>query len=127
MNGHWDILPTFCDLAGAKSPTDIDGISLLWDLKGVDPAEPQHEFLYWEFTERGKSQAVRMGKWKGVRVNLAKNPDATIELYNLKEDIGEKQDIAAAHPDIVKRLSEIMQQEHVESKTFPLFKKPDLK
>ena len=44
--------------------------------------QPAHEFMYWEFHERGFQQAVRMGKWKAVR--LAK--DKPLELYNLADD-----------------------------------------
>jgi len=58
----------------------------------------QDRFLYWEFFELGFKQAVRYGKWKGVK---RKNK---LELYDLKTDIGEKHDIAAANPGIVKQI-----------------------
>ena len=77
---HWDLFPTFTDLAGAKNPEGLDGISIRRALAGQ--AQPGHEFLYWEFHERGFQQAVRMGDWKAVR--LAK--DAPLELYDLKTD-----------------------------------------
>ena len=70
-------------------------------LRGNDQEQRQHEFLYWEFTERGKSQAARIGHWKGVRVNLKKNPDAPIQLYDLAKDIAESNDIAAEHRRLV--------------------------
>ncbi|MBL7153077.1 MAG: hypothetical protein ISS79_05125, partial [Phycisphaerae bacterium] len=68
----------------------------------------KHEYLYWEFHEQGKRQAVRIGWWKGIRQNVAKNPDGPIELYNLKSDLGEKNNIAQRHPEIVARIVKIM-------------------
>ncbi len=120
ISAHWDTLPTFCELAGTETPDGLDGISMVPTL--LDRGEqPQHELLYWEFTERGKSQAVRMGQWKGVRTNLKKNPNAPLELFDLETDLGETKNIADAHPDVVKMLSDALKTEHVESPTFPLF------
>lgn len=120
ISAHWDTLPTFCELAGAQTPQGLDGISMVPTLTGRGE-QPKHELLYWEFTERGKSQAVRMGKWKGVRKNLKQNPNAPLELFNIEADLGETTNIAAAHPDIVKMLNDALKSEHVESATFPLF------
>jgi len=73
------------------------------------PAEQEkHEYMYWEFHEQGKKQAVRIGDFKGVRLNVAKKPDGPIELYNLKKDVGETNNIAAQHPDIVAKIAKIM-------------------
>jgi len=69
--------------------------------------------LYWEYNGYGGIQAVRMGDWKGIRKNIRNNPNPVIELYNLKTDIGETQDVAAANPDIVKKIKEIMEQRTV--------------
>jgi arylsulfatase A len=68
---------------------------------------------------------VRVGDWKGVRQNLArrgKNGKAKlkIELYNLASDIGETNDVAAEHPEIVAKIEEIMRREHTPSEVFPL-------
>ena len=60
--------------------------------------------------EQGGKQAVRMGKWKGVRLNTKKKPNGPIELYNLETDLGEKTNIAESHPDIVKKIEQIMKQ-----------------
>ncbi len=46
-----------------------------------------------------------MGPWKGIRIGGTKEP---IELYNPADDIGEHNDIADEHPEIVKRIAEIM-------------------
>lgn len=120
ISAHWDMLPTFCELAGIAAPEDTDGISMVPTLTGK-AKQRRHEYLYWEFTERGKSQAARKGKWKAVRVNLKQNPDAPIQLYDLSQDIGETNNVAAEHPQIVAEMAAIMQQAHVESDSFPLF------
>jgi arylsulfatase A len=64
---HWDMLPTLTQLAGATSvtPGGIDGLSMARALRGE--SQPTHDFMYWEFHERGFQQAVRMGNWKAVR------------------------------------------------------------
>jgi hypothetical protein len=49
-----------------------------------------------------------MGRWKGIRNGVAKRPDAPIELYDLDADESETKDVAAAHPDIVKRIATVM-------------------
>ena len=84
----WDFLPTAAALADARSPEPIDGISMLPTLLG-QPQTNHHEFLYWEFHERGFQQAVRMGDWKAVRLKSG----APLELYNLKTDIAEKDNV----------------------------------
>lgn len=55
----------------------------------------------------GKQQAVRMGKWKGVRFGGTKEP---VELYDLSVDIGEMNNVAEDHPDIVERMNAIMKE-----------------
>ena len=76
------------------------------------------EYFYWEFHEAGFFQGVRMGDWKGVRLKTA---TARIELYDLATDMGEKDDnVAAQHPDIVKRIGEIMTSARTESTAFPV-------
>lgn len=109
----WDFLPTAAEIAGVKPPEGIDGISMLPALLGREQTD--HEYLYWEFYERGFDQAVRMGDWKGVR-HLGRK----MELYNLSEDIGERRDVAADHPDIVEKISKIMHEAHVDSPDFPI-------
>ena len=63
-----------------------------------------------------------MGDWKGVRLNLRKDPKAPIELYNLKDDLGENNNVAGEYPDVVARMEKIFRAEHVESELFRLFK-----
>jgi len=117
-SAFWDFLPTAADLAGAESPAGIDGISYLPELLGKK--QRNHEYLYWEFAPQGGKQAVRMGNWKGVRLNVHDDPNGPIELYDLDTDLGEQHNIAGDHPDIVAQIEEIMNQAHTDSHLFPL-------
>jgi arylsulfatase A len=118
----WDFLPTFAELANQPKPNNIDGISIVPALMGQKNARV-HPWLYWEFHEQGGKQAVRMGKWKGVKLNAASEPNGPIELYDLQNDLGEKNNIAGKHPDIVAAIRKIMQEQHRENPDFPLFTK----
>jgi len=123
LSAFWDFLPTCCELAGIKSPVRIDGISMVTTFTAwLSPiwAQIKHEFLYWEFHEQGKKQAVRWGNWKGVRLNVAKNPDGPIELYNLKDDIGEQHNVADQHPQIVAKIEKYMKASRTPSEHWPL-------
>ncbi len=122
ISAHWDMLPTFCELAGIEPPKNIDGISMVPELTGHSSQQNKHEYLYWEFSERGKSQAARKGKWKAVRNNLKKNPSAPVELYDLSKDLGETHNIADENSPIVQEMARILKEAHVPSSTFPLFK-----
>jgi arylsulfatase A-like enzyme len=104
----WDFLPTCCELAGVPTPEETDGLSFLPTLLGQPQRQRQHPYLYWEFHEQGKKQAVRMGHWKGVRLNVAKDPAGPIELYHLAEDPGEQENVASRNPEAVARIATIM-------------------
>ena len=80
-------------------------------LKGEIEAQESHEFLYWEFPAYQGQQAVRIGDWKGIRKNIFKG-NMDIELYNLKEDLQEQNNVADQYPEIVTKIEEIMKQEH---------------
>ena len=97
-SAFWDFLPTACALAEIDFPNDIDGISYLPTLLGSD--QPRHEFLYWQFS--GKV-AVRTDHWKAVRPG----EDEPYELYDLSNDIGEQQNIAQDHSDVLEKLKGI--------------------
>ncbi len=111
----WDILPTAAELAGAPAPVGSDGISILPTLLGKQ--QKPHEYFYWEFHERGFSQAVRMGNWKGVR---NKSPRAPVELYDLSQDLSERNDVAARHPEVVAKIKEIFVSARTESPDWPV-------
>jgi arylsulfatase A len=111
---HWDVLPTLADLAGAKAPAGLDGTSMAEALKGR--GQPQQEFMYWEFHERGFQQAVRMGDWKAVRLKK----DAPLELYDLPDDPQEQHNVAAAHPEIVAKIETYLAGARTESARWPV-------
>ena len=106
----WDIMPTFCEIAKVECPT-TDGISFLPELLGKK--QNKHDFLYWEFPDSGGQKAVRMGKWKGIVLNIFKG-NRKIQLYDLDSDPREQTDVARYHPEIVKKMEDIMKQEHIE-------------
>ena len=116
ISAFWDVLPTICEIIKVDKPNNIDGISFLPELLGQKQEE--HESLYWEFHERGGKQAVRLGKWKGVRLNMQSNTDALIELYDLSNDIGEENDLALQNPEVVEKIANIMKREHSYSEEF---------
>jgi arylsulfatase A len=74
-----------------------------------------HPPLYWEFTERGFQQAVRMGQWKALRLKAG----APLELYDLDADLGETRDLAATRPEIVARVEEYLKTARTESARWP--------
>jgi arylsulfatase A-like enzyme len=116
-----DFLPTAAELAGATAPKAIDGLSMVPALLGAKAAgrQPaQHEFLYWEFHERGFSQAVRHGDWKYIRHPYAQ--DQPPELYNLKDDLGETKNVVEQHPDVAARIEEYLKAARTESKEWPV-------
>ncbi len=114
----WDFFPTFCELAGVETPPGRDGISLMPALT-KQGKQREHEALYWEFHTNTGLQAVRMGKWKGIRFDASVDPNAPIQLFNLEDDIGETTDVADQHTGIVKQIVRIMRAEHAPSQAFP--------
>ncbi|MSU64720.1 MAG: N-acetylgalactosamine-6-sulfatase [Opitutus sp.] len=107
-----DLMATFAEVTGAKPPAQLDSISLAPTLFGR-VAQPKHEFLYWEFYEGGVTQAVLLeGRWKGIRSTPAAEP---MQLFDLANDLGEKTDVAAKHPDLVARLADLMRTAHVDN------------
>src|ERR1041385_1228034 len=115
IGAFWDFLPTAAEIAGVKPPANIDGISMLPTLLAQKQAN-QHEFLYWEFHEKGSKQAVRNGDWKAVRLE----PGKPLELYNLKSDPGEKQNVAEKNPEIVAQIETYLKTARTESPRWPL-------
>jgi arylsulfatase A-like enzyme len=117
ISAFWDIMPTFCEIAGIDTPEDTDGISFLPTLK-QEGIQKKHPYLFWEFYEQGGKQAVRLNQWKGIRLNIKNQPGKPIELYNLVEDPEELYDISTYHTDIVSEIELIMKEAHVPSEVF---------
>jgi arylsulfatase A len=117
----WDLYPTFQKLAGIPVTKNIDGISMVPALMGKRQAD--HDYLYWEFHEQGGKQAVRLGPWKGVRLNISTLPDGPIELYNLDKDPSETKNVAADNPGIISKLERILKLAHVADPNWPVLVK----
>jgi len=111
---HWDLLPTLADLAGADTPAGLDGMSMREALVGRSQAT--HRFFYWEFHERGFQQAVRMGRWKAVRLSK----DAPLELYDLDEDPAETRNVAADRPAVLAEIEAYLRTARTESERWPV-------
>jgi hypothetical protein len=111
----WDLLPTIAELGGVPAsalPANIDGVSFAPTLLGRPEAQVAHPPLYWEFCTAahppgvsrkgvGWAHAMRNGTWKAVSFFS----NAPLELYDLAVDVGETNNVAAAHPDVVAAVS----------------------
>lgn len=135
VSAFWDFLPTLADITGVELPEAqapvqegsaapapghtsddtgcpvpcsyiTDGISFLPAATGQGE-QPEHEYLYWEFHEEGGRRAILLGDWKGVIYDYRNG--GAMQLYNLAEDPAEQHDVAAEHPDIVSRLSTLLE------------------
>lgn len=109
----WDFLPTAAELAGVKPPQDVDGISVVPTLLGKQ--QKTHEFLYWEFFERGFQQAVRYDKWKAIRLKQGQ----PLALYDVTKDLAEEHDVAAEHPDVIAKIETYLETARTESEYWP--------
>ena len=113
-----DFLPTLAKLAGGKAPTDrmIDGKDIGPLLTGPASAKTPHEAFY--YYRGNRLEAVRVGHWK-LRLppaarkknkNQEKPKPPQPELYDLNQDISEKNNLAARHPEVVAKLTKMMKE-----------------
>ena len=96
-----DILPTAVALAGGKVAANVEGVNLLPYLKG-DESKSLHDRLFWRWCQKS---GARVGDWKLVR-----NGDGTEKLFNLADDISEKNDLASTNPEKLKELQAAYQE-----------------
>ena len=97
-----DFFPTFVKAAGGKITSKVDGVDLKPTLEGK---ALERDTLYWHYPHYSNqggfpSGAIRVGDWKLVE----RYEDGRVHLYNLKDDIGEKNDVKEQHPKIVKSM-----------------------
>jgi arylsulfatase A-like enzyme len=110
----WDMLPTLAEIGGGTAPSKIDGVSVARAFRGE--TLPTGRVFYWEFHEGGFNHAVRFGDWKAIQFG----PNGPIELYNLKSDLSEKNDVAAANPNAIAEARRHFAAARVESPDFPM-------
>ena len=112
LSVQYDIMPTLAELTG-KPVKNVDGVSLLPTLLDKVNTQTAREFMYFEYPENGGQIAVRIGKWKGVKVNVLKNPLGNWELFNLDMDPLEKNNMAEANLNIIEKMKEIAVSQHL--------------
>jgi len=124
--GFVDLLPSLCQAASIKPPADrrLDGASFLPALEGKPIARKQP--LYWQYNNAiGQMKvAMRDGDWK-ILANAALD---RFELYNLKEDVGEKYDLSMKEPQRLRAMAAKLKDLHAEIKAegpvWPEWKRP---
>ena len=109
---NFDFLPTFVKLAGGSVPKDhqLDGRDISAILLGRTQKSPHEAFYYFN---GDRMQAVRSGPWKlSIVARAGELPDPkqpfTPHLYNLDQEIGERTDLAAREPAVVRRLQALV-------------------
>ncbi|WP_019030215.1 arylsulfatase [Colwellia piezophila] len=111
ISAFWDIAPTLAQVAQVPGLTRVDGMSLIPYMQEPNKTSDER-VMYWEFSEKLRGshgqQAIRLGQWKAVKRNAIADANAPIELYNLTDDIGETNNVAAKHPEIVAKMKKLM-------------------
>ena len=113
-----DLMPTLVEAAGISEtalPEGLDGTSVLASWTG-SPQDLEDRYLYWEFHERGFRQAARRGRWKAVRNTGEGTP---LELYDLATDVGESENVASEHPEVVAAFEAYLAEARTPSKQWP--------
>jgi arylsulfatase A-like enzyme len=117
----WDFLPTFAEFSGVKDLPGTDGISFYPTLLGK-PQTERHDYLYWEFYEKGGTQTIIKDQWKAIKLKVSGPPAAIkFELYDIVIDPEELTDVAAQHPELVKQFEVMFKDSRTEFAAAPLF------
>jgi arylsulfatase A len=112
ISAQYDFFATVAELTKQEAG-ETDGISFLPELLGKK--QKKHDYLFFEYPEKGGQLAIRMANWKAVKTNLRKNPKAPWQLFDLSKDVNETTDIAAQHPELLKHFDAIVKNEHQDS------------
>jgi arylsulfatase A-like enzyme len=110
-----DMMPTLAAITGSTRglPRHTDGMDVHQLFYGGN-ADTDSRLLYWEFP--GKQRAARRGDWKAVAVK----PNQPLELYNIKEDMTESNNLANKYPKLVRQFDKEMKAQHTPSPYWPL-------
>lgn len=111
-SAQFDMFATLSELTGEKMNWKTDGVSLLPTMMGNPEKQKQREYLYFEYTDvNGQQAIIKNGRWKGVKTNV-KRGNTNWEVYDLKNDLAESNDLAAEHPDMITEFERIVLKEH---------------
>lgn len=108
---QFDLMATLAELVHQKTNA-TDGISFLPELMGRTKDQQKHPYIYFEYPENGGQLAIRMGNWKGVKLDVKKHPEKKWQLFNLQTDRNETTDISEKYPDLIKQFELIVKKEH---------------
>ncbi|MEI6586233.1 MAG: arylsulfatase [Sediminibacterium sp.] len=108
---QFDLMATLAELLHQKTNA-TDGISFLPELMGRTKDQQKHPYIYFEYPENGGQLAIRMGNWKGVKLDVKKHPEKKWQLFNLQTDRNETTDISDKYPDLIKQFELIVKKEH---------------
>ncbi len=108
---QFDLMATLAELVHQKTNA-TDGISFLPELMGSAKEQQKHPYIYFEYPENGGQLAIRMGNWKGVKLDVKKHPEKKWQLFNLQTDRNETTDISEKYPDLIKQFELIVKKEH---------------
>jgi len=94
-----DLTASILTATGATTPTSykLDGIDLLPSVSGRSPLVERQ--LFWRIRRPHEQRAVRSGRWKLLQ------DGSNFYLFDVSEDPGERHDVTAAQPDLVRTLS----------------------
>tara|TARA_R110002049_G_scaffold88627_4_gene223493 strand:+ start:60 stop:1481 length:1422 start_codon:yes stop_codon:yes gene_type:complete len=116
ISAFWDLFPTLSEIMGSDKKMDLDGISFLPTLLGNTSKQKEHDYLYWEFHEKGGRQAIRKDYWKLVKYKVKETPEYF--LFDLSSDPSETTNLSEEKPEKLKELMQILENSRTESENF---------